>query len=261
MWSSSSIIWFHVSIYLSSFIAYRLDIRPRKRRLLAWGHHLEGTYLQIPKPHPWLKVPCICYKMYQHVMPSLVYFCWDPSIPIQLLIYMISYNMLCYWGAPIIAHSTGHYVAGSNSQPPLEDTLKDSESRGKGLGKPMDSLKRSYSQVAHHDPQSTTFSPKKTLRWSPTFVESSVPGEVFQDAQSRHDCSLPSDSPKEVGSVPGHAPSGRGVSRCVSQASLGSGESPTTPAPEKEEKDALFWKSPSCFQSYIHFWRWCNVPI
>ena len=159
--------------------------------------------------------------------------------------------MLCYLGAPIIAHSTGQYVAGSNSQPPYEDTLKDSESRGKGVGKPKDSLKRSYSQVANHDPQSTTFSPKKTLRWSPTFVESSPVEEAFQDAQSRHDCSLPADSPKGAVGMPGHGPSGRGVSRCSSQASLGSGGgSPATPAPEKEEKDALFWKSPSWFQNY-----------
>ena len=78
-------------------------------------------------------------------------------------------------------------------------------------------------------------------------MESSVAEEVPQDAQSRHDRSLPPDSPKEVDSVPGHAPSGGGISRGPSQVSLADCESPDTPAPEREEKDALFWKSPSCF--------------
>ena len=103
-------------------------------------------------------------------------------------------------------------------------------------------------------------SPAPTLQFAPTFVDSS--GEVPQDAQSRHDCSLPRSRSGLWDDV---AIGGQGdgdASHSTQKVSDDSGDSRDGPGSvrmpetgkgvqEPEEKDALYWKFPSSTKTNI----------
>ena len=145
------------------------------------------------------------------------------------------------WGAPVIAHSTGHYVAGA----PVPATAQSVDGRVKGKG---GSLKRSLvldSQSPTGPPASVPrLSPAPTLQFAPTFVDSS--GEVPQDAQSRHDCSLPQSPSSLYDDVEGGDKGGGDASHAPHTLS-GVPRIPENVGGEQEpeEKDALYWKFPS----------------
>ena len=162
------------------------------------------------------------------------------------------------WGAPVIAHSTGHYAAGT----PEPATPQSVDGRVKGKG---GSLKRSFvlGSESLQSPRASVPrpSPAPSLQFAPTFVDSS--GEVPQDAQSRHDCSLPrsrsglwddvleplEDDGKGGGDAT-HSP------HTVSGVDPGASSMPESVkgVQEPEEKDALYWKFPSSNKYIIYDW-------
>lgn len=164
------------------------------------------------------------------------------------------------WGAPVIAHSTGHYAAGA----PVPATPQSVDGRVKGKG---GSLKRSLGSVNLQSPRASVprLSPAPSLQFAPTFVDSS--GEVPQDAQSRHDCSLPrsrsglwgdvletlEDDGKGGGDATHSPHTVSGVDPGVDPGASSMPES-VKGVQEPEEKDALYWKFPSSNKYIIYDW-------
>jgi len=125
------------------------------------------------------------------------------------------------------------------------------------------SLKRSFvlGSESLQSPRASVprLSPAPSLQFAPTFVDSS--GEVPQDAQSRHDCSLPrsrsglwddvleplKDDGKGGGDAT-HSP------HTVSGVDPGASSMPESVkgVQEPEEKDALYWKFPSSNKYIIY---------
>ena len=174
---------------------------------------------------------------------------WKTSTNQSIFSFKIQRLFVCT-GAPIVAHSTGEYAAGTNSAPvpPCATTPQSSCGKGKG-GLDTLSLKRTWTSTmldttTHDDEAKEVPPPKRTVPSPPESLQVVEPHE-WTDAQPR---SLPSFSPIC------HKPTEEDLEANQTTSPAAPAQPAEKPAvssglpvnDKKEEKDALYWKFFSC---------------